>query len=58
MKPKDDSCRGCAASEVGRGRQATGDQLLIVEGGGEDEELKMDYIFSSLNMSCNLLLSR
>jgi hypothetical protein len=31
MKPKDDSCRGSEASEVGTGQQAT--QLLGVEGG-------------------------
>jgi len=56
MKPKDDSCRGCEASEIGTGQQAT--QVLGVEGGDEDEELKIDYRFSSRNMSCNLLLSR
>jgi hypothetical protein len=56
MKPKDDSCRGSVASEVGTEQQAT--QLLDAEGGDEDEEQKTDYRFLSRNMSCNLLLSR
>jgi hypothetical protein len=43
MKPKDDSCRGCEASEVGSGKQAT--QLLGIDGGDEYEELKIDYRF-------------
>jgi len=55
MKPKDDSCRGCEASEVGTGQQAT--QLLGVEC-GDGDELKIEYSFSSRNMSCNLVLSR
>jgi hypothetical protein len=43
MKPKDDSGRGCEASEVGTEQQAT--QLLGIDGGDEDEELKIDYRF-------------
>jgi hypothetical protein len=55
MKPKDDSCRGSVASEVGTEQQAT--QLLDAEGGDEDEQ-KTDYRFLTRSMSCNLLLSR